>query len=242
MQSSQKFTVTRRAVVLSAAALPLFSLPARAQGAAWRRTYGLSSFGDLSLPENFDHFPYAQPGAPRGGQLKMESAATSYDSLNGFILQGNPAIGLSLPHDSLMAGNLDEDNAIYGLVAHSVEISPDKRQYRFQLRREARFHDGSPLTAKDVAFSLKTLRDKGHPVIQQLLRDLEKAEAEGDDVVLVALRENFGRDSILNIAGQPILSEAYYKSHDFTRSGMQPPLGSGAIQDRGFRTGPLYRL
>lgn len=178
MHSSQKFTVTRRAALLSAAALPLFSWPLRAQGAVWRRTYGLSSFGDLSLPETFDHFPYAQPGAPRGGQLRMEAVANSYDSLNGFILQGNPAIGLSIVNDSLMAGNLDEDNAIYGLVAQAVEISPDKRQYRFHLRREAHFHDGSPLTAKDVVFSLNILRGKGHPVIQQLLRDLEKAEAQ----------------------------------------------------------------
>ncbi len=237
MHPPKKFTVTRRAALLSAAALPLFSLPMRAQGAAWRKTYGLSSFGDLSLPENFDHFPYAQPGAPRGGQLKMEAVANSYDSLNGFILQGNPAIGLSIVNDSLMAGNLDEDNAIYGLVAHSVEISPDRRQYRFHLRREARFHDGSPMTAKDVVFSLNILREKGHPVIQQLLRDLETAEAQGDDVVLVTLRENFGRDSILNIAGQPILSEAFYKTHDFTRAGMGPPLGSGAYKIGAFEQG-----
>ena len=245
MQSSQKFNVTRRAALLSAAALPLFSwsaraqgaAPMRAQGAAWRGTYGLSSFGDLSLRENFDHFPYAQPGAPRGGQLRMEAVANSYDSLNGFILQGNPAIGLSIINDSLMAGNLDEDNAIYGLVAHAVEISPDKRHYRFHLRREARFHDGSPLTAKDVVFSLNILRGKGHPVIQQLLRDLEKAEPQADDVVLVSLRENFGRDSILNIAGQPILSEAYYKTHDFSRAGMEPPLASGAYRIGAFEQG-----
>ncbi|MCI4679757.1 extracellular solute-binding protein [Rhodoblastus acidophilus] len=239
-------TVTRRAAMFSAAALPLFGLSARADDAkispapsseSWRKSYGLSSFGDLNLAENFPNFPYAEPGAPKGGQLLMEAVANSYDSLNGYILAGNPAIGLSIVNDSLMAGSLDEDNALYGLVARAVEISADKRQYRFHLRPEARFHDGSPMTAQDVVFSLNILREKGHPLIQQLLRDLDKAEAEANDVVLVSLHENFGRDSILNIAGQPILSEAYYKVHDFSRSGMQPPLGSGAYKIGAFEQG-----
>jgi microcin C transport system substrate-binding protein len=233
-----QLTLTRRAALLSAAALPLFGLPARASDdKGWRRTYGLSSFGDLSLPENFANFPYAKPGAPRGGQLSMEAVATSYDSLNGFILQGNPATGLALINDSLMAGSLDEDNAVYGLVARAVEVSPDKRQYRFQLRREARFHDSSPMTARDVVFSLATLRDKAHPQIRQFLRDLESATAEADDVVLVTLREGFGRDSILNIAGQPILSAKYYEAHSFERAGMEPPLGSGAYKIGAFEQG-----
>jgi microcin C transport system substrate-binding protein len=234
----KQFTVTRRAALLSAAALPLFGLPVRAgDDKNWRQTYGLSSFGDLGLPENFANFPYAHPGAPKGGQLSMEAVGTSYDSLNGFILQGNPAIGLSIINDSLMAGSLDEDNTVYGLVAHAVEISPDKRQYRFHLRHEARFHDGSPMTAKDVAFSLAILREKGHPLIRQLLRDLDLAQAEADDVVLVSLKDGFGRDSILNIAGQPILSEAFYKTHDFTRAGLEPPLGSGAYKIGAFEQG-----
>ena len=234
----KQFTVTRRAALLSAAALPLFGLPVRAgDDKNWRQTYGLSSFGDLGLPENFANFPYAHPDAPKGGQLSMEAVGTSYDSLNGFILQGNPAIGLSIINDSLMAGSLDEDNTVYGLVAHAVEISPDKRQYRFHLRHEARFHDGSPMTAKDVAFSLAILREKGHPLIRQLLRDLDLAQAEADDVVLVSLKDGFGRDSILNIAGQPILSEAFYKTHDFTRAGLEPPLGSGAYKIGAFEQG-----
>ncbi|WP_374544500.1 extracellular solute-binding protein [Rhodoblastus sp.] len=238
MNPLAKLTVTRRAALLSAAALPLFGLSARAaEGAGWHKTYGLSSFGDLGLPENFAHFPYTKPDAPKGGQLLMEAVATSYDSLNGFILQGNPATGLSIINDSLMAGSLDEDNTIYGLVAQAVEIAPDKKSYRFHLRREARFHDGAPMTAKDVAFSLVTLGEKGHPLIRQLLRDLDSAKAEADDVVLITLKDGFGRDSILNIAGQPILSEAYYKTHDFTRSGMEPPLGSGAYKIGAFEQG-----
>jgi microcin C transport system substrate-binding protein len=226
-----KLTLTRRAALLGAGALPLFGLSARgAEDKGWRKTYGLSSFGELNQPENFSHFPYARPDAPKGGPLIMEAVATSYDSLNGLILSGNPATGLSLINDSLMAGSLDEDNALYGLVAERIEISGDKSQYRFHLRREARFHDHSPLTAKDVVFSLTTLREKAHPIIRQLLRDLDQVKAEADDVVLITLRPGFGRDSILNIAGQPILSAAYYAAHPFERSGMDKPLGSGAYK------------
>ncbi len=240
-----KLNLTRRAALLSAAALPMFGLPARgaedqaraAEKKLWRQTYGLSSFGELNLPEDFPHFPYARPDAPKGGQLIQEAVATSYDSLNGLILSGNPAIGLGLINDSLMSGSLEEDNALYGLVARSVEISPDKKQYRFHLRPEARFHDHSRMTAKDVVFSLTTLREKGHPIIRQLLRDLESAVAEGDDVVLVTLHDGFGRDSILNIAGQPILSSAYYAQHPFDHSGMEPPLGSGAYKIGAFEQG-----
>jgi microcin C transport system substrate-binding protein len=238
LSSHPKLTLTRRAALLSAAALPLFRPAAwAAPGADWRKTYGLSSFGDLNQPENFAHFPYVRPDAPKGGILSQEAVATSYDSLNGFILSGNPATGLSLINDSLMAGSLDEDNAVYGLIAHAVEISADKIQYRFHLRPEARFHDHAPLTAKDVVFSLTTLRDKGHPIIRQLLRDLDQVTAESDSVVLIKLRPGFGRDSILNIAGQPILSAAYHAKHPFDRAGMDPPLGSGAYKIGAFEQG-----
>jgi microcin C transport system substrate-binding protein len=233
-----KLTLTRRTALLSAAALPLFRPAASAApGPDWHKTYGLSSFGDLNMPEDFAHFPYVRPDAPKGGVLSQEAVATSYDSLNGFILSGNPATGLSLINDSLMAGSLDEDNAVYGLVAHSVEISGDKSQYRFHLRPEARFHDHSPLTAKDVVFSLGALREKGHPIIRQLLRDLDRAEDQGDGVVLIKLRPGFGRDSILNIAGQPILSAAYYAQHPFDHAGMEPPLGSAAYKIGAFEQG-----
>jgi microcin C transport system substrate-binding protein len=239
MISSEKLVFSRRSILAAAAMLPVFR--ARAEnsvaGALTQRSHGLSSFGDLALPADFSAFPYARSDAPKGGRLIMEAGGSSYDSLNGYILQGNPAQGLSLVYDALMAGSLDEDNALYGLVAEAVEYSDDKRTYRFHLRKQARFHDGSPLTARDVAFSLKILRDKGHPLIRQLLRDLERVEAEADDRALVVLRQGFGRDSILNIAGQPILSAAYYEKHDFSRAGLEPPLGSAAYKVGAFDQG-----
>ena len=137
---------------------------------------------------------------------------------------------MSLIFDSLMSGSLDERDALYGLVAKSVWVSPDRRTYRFHLRKEARFHDGSPLTAKDVAFSLNTLKTKGHPTIRVELRDMESAVAEADDVLTVALAPTRSRETPLMIARQPIFSAAYYNEHKFEESTLDPPLGSSAYK------------
>ena len=94
---------------------------------------------------------------------------------------------MELTFASLMARANDEPDAMYGLAAKSVRISPDKLTYRFTLRPEARFHDGSKMTAHDVAFSLNTLKEKGHPLIVVQLRDMVKAEALDDATVAVTL-------------------------------------------------------
>jgi microcin C transport system substrate-binding protein len=92
-----------------------------------------------------------------------------------------PAFGMEFVFDSLLKGSLDEHDALYRLVARAIRISPDKLTYRFLLRKEARFHDGTPLTAKDVAFSLDTLKSKGHPMFRLQLRDMVSATPEADD-------------------------------------------------------------
>ncbi|WP_020174152.1 extracellular solute-binding protein [Methyloferula stellata] len=189
-------------------------------------THGVSVFGDLALPADFPYFPYVNPEAPKGGTVSRELFGT-FDSLNDFILRGDPAAGMDMTFDSLMKSSLDEHDALYGLVARAVRISPDKLTYRFLLRKEARFHDGSPLTAKDVVFSLETLKAKGHPRIRQYLRDLVSAVAEADDTVVVTLAKGRSRDLPLLVAGYPIFSAAYYAKHPFEETTLDPPLGSG---------------
>ena len=146
-----------------------------------------------------------------------------------------PAWGLIF--DSLMTGSGDEPDSLYGLVARAVRVSADKTTYRFLLRKEARFHDGSPLTARDVAFSLNILKTKGHPSIRQALRDLDAAEAEADDIVMVRLKPHHSREAVLIVAGQPIFSAAYYASHAFDETTLEPPLGSSAYKVGAFDAG-----
>ena len=200
-------------------------------------SHGLSTFGDLAEKPDFKHFSYVNIDAPKGGTLAQSPPSPTFDSLNAYILRGNPASGMSLTFDSLMTQSLDERDAYYGLVAKSVRVSADKLTYRFLLRREARFHDGSKLTAHDAAFSLDILKIKGHPVIAQMLRDLTSAEAEADDILVVGFAPGRTRDLPQTVASQPIFSKAYYASHAFEETTLKPPLGSGAYKVGAFEQG-----
>jgi microcin C transport system substrate-binding protein len=138
---------------------------------------------------------------------------------------------------ALMVRANDEPDAMYGLAARAVRISADRLTYRFLLRPEARFHDGTPLTAHDVAFSLTTLKDKGHPIIVQMLRDLAGAEAADDATVVMRFAPNRARDVPLFVAELPIFSRAYYGKRPFDESTLETPLGSGPYRVGRFEPG-----
>jgi microcin C transport system substrate-binding protein len=127
----------------------------------------------------------------------------------------------------LMVRANDEPDAMYGLAAKSVQISADKTSYRFTMRPEARFHDGSKLTARDAAFSLNTLKAKGHPLIVTQMRDMVKAEAPDDATLIVTFAEKRARDVPLFVVSLPIFSKDYYTSRSFDESSLDIPLGSG---------------
>ncbi len=207
-------------------------------------THGLSSFGDLALPPDFAHFTYVNPDAPTGGLLSLQITGTSgnqnfdtFDTLNIYSWKGDGAAGMSATFDTLMAPNGDEPDSVYGLLAQSVRVSGDKLDYRFRLRPEAKFFDGSRVTAADVAFSLNILKDKGHPVYAQLLREVESAVPEGDDVVHVRFVKDRSRDAHLIVVGMPVFSAPWWKGRDFTAATLDPPLGSGAYTVKTFEQG-----
>ncbi len=209
-------------------------------------THGLSSFGDLKYPAGFQRFDYVNPDAPTGGVFSHVGSVRAYNqnfqtfnSLNSFILKGDGAQGLEKwVFATLMARAMDEPDAVYGFAAEKVRVSADGLVYRFHMRPEARFHDGSKLTARDVAFSLTTLKDKGHPLITQMLRDMVEATAEDDAVVTVRFAEGRGRDVPLFVAaGCPIFSQAYYAAHPFEQSTLDIPLGSGPYKVGRFEAG-----
>ena len=196
--------------------------------------HGLSVFGDLKYPADFQHFDYVNVSAPKGGTFSLIPSVRAYNqsyqtfnSLNAYILKGDGAQGMDMTFAPLMARANDEPDAMYGLVAKSVQISADKLTYRFTIRPEAKFHDGSKLTAHDVAFSLTTLKAKGHPLILTQLRDMVKAEAPDDATLVVTFAEKRARDVPLYVAGLPIFSKAYYASRPFDESTLDIPLGSG---------------
>ncbi|GLH79256.1 ABC transporter substrate-binding protein [Bradyrhizobium sp. SSBR45G] len=232
---SQLLNLSRRGVLglgLGALSIPLLTPANAAEFGA--ESHGMSAFGDLKYPVDFPHFDYVNPDAPKGGMFSQVPPTRGYNqsfytfnSFNAFILKGEGAQGMDLTFASLMVRAADEPDAIYGLAAKSVAISPDKLTYRFTIRPEARFHDGSKLTAYDVAFSLNVLKEKGHPLILVQLRDFVKAEALDDATVLVTFAAKRARDVPLYVATLPIFSKAYYSGRAFDESTLDVPLGSG---------------
>ncbi|HSD91642.1 MAG TPA: extracellular solute-binding protein [Methyloceanibacter sp.] len=200
-----------------------------ATSAAAERAHGLSAFGDLAYPADFTHFAYAEPDAPKGGEFSLIGwgGVTTFNSLNNYILKGDAAQGLELLFDSLMVPAADEPDAVYGLVAESAERAEDGKSVTFHLRPEARFSDGSPLTAEDVVFSFDTLKTKGHPLYRQTVQDVVKAEALDPRTVRYTFQGELVRDLPLTVAALPIFSKAYYSTRSFDATTLEPPLGSG---------------
>jgi microcin C transport system substrate-binding protein len=238
--------ISRRDVlVLSAAALAAAKLPsAAAEDTQAIDRHGMSAFGDLKYPADFPHFSYVNPNAPKGGAFSQIGPNRQYNqnfltfnSLNSYILKGDGAQGMELTFATLMARSGDEPDAMYGFAAKSVRITDDGLTYRFTLRPEAKFHDGTPLTAQDVVWSLTTLKDKGHPIITQLMRDVAGAEAPDDHTVVVRFAPKRARDVPLFVAGLPIFSRAYYAKQPFDQSTLDIPLGCGAYKVGRFEVG-----
>src|SRR5215467_2729532 len=206
--------------------------------------HGISAFGDLKYPAAFKHFDYVAPDAPKGGTFPQVGSNRvfnqnflTFNSLNIFILKGDGAQGMELTFAGLMARAADEPDALYGLAARAVRISADGLTYRFLMRPGISFHNCSPLTAHDVAFSLKILKDKGHPIAQQLLRDFVGAEAADDATVVVHFGPNRARDVPLLAAALPIFSRDYYLKRPFEETTLEVPLGSGPYKVGRFEPG-----
>ena len=146
--------ITRRhALVLSAGAIAAarFVSPANAQES---ERHGISAFGDLKYPADFPNFNYINTRAPKGGAYSeivvsrgYNGSFLTFNSLNAYILKGEGALGMDYTFAPLMARSGDEPDAMYGLAARSVTIADNGLTYRFVLREEAKFHDGTPLTA-----------------------------------------------------------------------------------------------
>ena len=220
---------TFAAALMAASAAPLAAEP----------RHGLSIFGDLKYPADFKHFDYVNPDAPKGGKASQIGPAgiTTFDSFNSFILKGDAAQGMELTYDSLMARANDEPDAVYGLVAETADVAPDGMSVTFKLRPEAKFSDGSPLTADDVVFSFETIKAKGHPRLAFPLRDVTKAEALDPQTVRYTFEGSLIRDLPVTVATLPILSKAYYTANDFEKTSLDPPLGSGPYKVGPYKAG-----
>lgn len=213
----------------SAAPPPPAPSPAPSNDAGVVRSHGLSIYGDLKYPAGFGHFDYVNPAAPKGGEVRL-SAVGTWDTLNPFVIKGVPAAGIGEVFETLMVSSLDEPNSEYGLVAESVEVPADRSWVAFTLRGEARFHDGRPMTVDDVVWTFDTLREKGRPFFRAYYKSVSRAEAVDRRTVRFSFSEGMNRELPLIVGQLPVLSKAYWQGRDFTRTTLDPPLGSGAYR------------
>ena len=204
-------------------------------------TGGIALFGDLKYKPGFTHFDYVNPDAPKGGVVKFAtypgSGSSTFDTLNPFTIKGVKAEGLSFLFDTLMIGSSDEPNSQYGLVARTVEVAPDRLSVVYQLRPEARFHDGSPMTPADVIWTFNTLKTKGAPQYHFYYADVLKAEQVGERGVRFVLRSAQNHELPMILGELPVLSRAYWQNRDFEKTTLEEPLGSGPYKIESFEPG-----
>lgn len=219
---------TSTAAAATSLASPLLPLGGRAAAAAAapEPAHGLSLFGDLKYGPDFTHFDYVETGAPKGGVLRLARVPT-FSTVNSFTLKGVAAAGAGLTFETLLESSDDETDSAYGLIAEAVILEPDWRWVHFLLRPEARWHDGTPVTARDVAFSFEILTTEGHPAYANDLGGVDRVVTSGDRNVVFHLAGPDNRKLPLLVGSMPIVSRAYFEGRDFGETTMEPPLGSG---------------
>ncbi len=192
--------------------------------------HGISTFGELKYSADFEHLDYVNPDAPKGGEISMWGFG-SFDSMHPYSTKGRAGQYSSIFYESLLEGSSDEPDSVYGLVAESMEYPEDRSEVIFNMRPEARFSDGSPLTAADVVFSYEVLRDKGLPSFRAVIeKQVASAEALGPHRVKFIFKAGVPtRDLPQTVGGLPIFSKAYYETSgaDFEESTLTPAVGSG---------------
>lgn len=189
-------------------------------------SHGYSVFEDLQNPPGFTNYSYVNPDAPKGGDLKIGIVGT-FDSLQDLSVKGTAAQGLTFTYDTLMSFALDELGAQYGLIAESITVAPDYSWVSYDIRPEARWHDGNPVVPEDVIFSLEAIQSGTIPVWSNFLAEVEKAEKTGPRTVKFTFTGKNHHKLIYNVGGLRVLPKHYWDGKDFNASTTQIPIGSG---------------
>ena len=230
--------------ILTALIALLLAAPAAAQEkkAGATTSHGLTLLEDLKYPAGFKHLDYVNPNAPKGGTLRQYAIGT-FDSFNPFIIKGNPGAGVrGLVYQTLMDSPPDEISAGYGQIAKSVTVADDLSYTIFALRPEARFDDGTPVTADDVIWTFDALKEKGAPFYRFYYKNIARAVKLGPHEVKFEFTGPPNRE-LPHITGQlPVLSKKWWSSRDFSKTSLEPPMGSGPYRIVSFEPGRFVEL
>lgn len=223
------FTGRARNAVRLPLVIPMLLAALSGNAAEWR--HGLSYFGDLKYPADFDHFEYVNPEAPKGGELRMAQLG-NFDSLNAFIRKGRKAAGFSyytdlMIYDRLMFQADDEPSSYYGWLAESVKLADDYSWVRFRLRDDAFWHDGEPVTVHDVLFTFEQIKAHGSPQLVLEFSQVSEARIVDDREILFTIEDETSPKTAQRLAIMPVAPEHYWRDRRFGETTLEIPLGSG---------------
>lgn len=210
--------------------------------AGWREwQHGLSYFGEFKYPPGFSHFDYADPDAPKGGTL-VRSFASNFNTFTPFIPKGVGAPGLGVIgemtlYDPLLWTSADEVGVFYGNLAEQISVSDDSSKVRMRLREDARWHDGVPITARDVKFSFEHIKERAMPGVRSAYLSLQQIDVIGEREVLFTYRYPVNLNAMMALGKVAMLPEHYWRDHDITKTSLVPPLSSGPYRVARFELG-----
>jgi len=201
------------------------------------KAHGFNFFGELKYPRDFQHLDYVNPNAPKGGEISIWGFGT-FDSMNPYSRKGRAASLSSAPFESLLVETGDEIGSSYGLLAESIEYPADQKWVIFELRKEAKFSDGTPVTADDVAFTYNLFLEQGLPSYRAVLAEIvQGVEVIGPYTIKYTFSEQASkRDAIPIVGGLPVKSQAWFERSQarLDESRMEPAIGSGPYILDGF--------
>ena len=217
------------------------------------RSNAIAILAKPALPADFPYFPYVNPSAPKGGDVTLASIGT-FDSFNPFILRGTSTHGMAAPWvvlpggsgsgstvghlwESLLTPSADEAASGYGHIAETIELPANKLWVAFELRPEAKFSDGTPVTAEDVAWTYHTLLEQGRPGFRIEMADVKDVVVESPRRVVFHFKSNENRELPLILGGLPVLPKHFFDGRDFSKPLTDPPIGSGPYRISNFELG-----
>ncbi|HVO03098.1 MAG TPA: extracellular solute-binding protein [Candidatus Cybelea sp.] len=229
----------RSGLVLAAALAVAAVFGAHAEAQDVQPVPAIAMHGEPKYGPDFKHLDYVNPDAPKGGSVVF-SAIGSFDSFNPYTIQGTPGPGAS--YETLTTSTLDEPFSQYGLIAESMEVPDDRSWVIFNIRKEARWHDGQPITADDVVFTFNLLKDKGPPQFTSYYQSVVKAEKLGDLRVKFSFAPGDNRELPLIIGQMPVLPQHLWKDKDIAQPTLDLPDGSGPYKLESYEAGRSVTL
>lgn len=199
--------------------------------------HAIAMHGTPKYGPGFTHFAYVNPNAPKGGTLRQAAIGSSFDTFNPFVIKGIAPAGIGLSYDTLLVSSADEPFTEYGLVADTVTVPEDRSWVSFHINPDARFNDGTPVTADDVVFSFNKLRDEGRPFFRFYYGSVDTVERVDDLTVTFRFGETENRELPLILGQLPVLPKHYWQDRDFSETTLDVPVTSGPYTVADFEPG-----